>query len=211
MCYKELRRRVLERDGHKCVWCGVGASWNDKPLTLQVDHIDGDRRNNSEENLRTMCPNCHSQTDTYTFNKTKSDFDNRLKKYLEGMTKEQIQKFFLDHTHKEIVDITETCLRSLRKYIKENGIISRHKVVAQGKMVYLNKEELRELLNKKSFVEIGKMYGVSEACVRKIAKKHGLYVPRPYRKFNSSLVRKHTEETKIKISGTLASRWEYQE
>ena len=211
MCNVNQRKRILERDGHRCVWCGVGTEYNGKPLTLQVDHIDGNRKNNSDENLRTMCPNCHSQTDTYTFNKTKSDFDNRLKNHLEKMTKEQIEKFFLEHTYEEIIDITGTCHRSLRKYIKENGIIPRHKVVAQGKMVYQNKEEVGELLSKKSFVEIGKMYGVSEACVRKIAKKHELYVPRPYKKFNSNLVRKQSEETKNKISKILSSRWEYQE
>lgn len=206
MCYKELRRRVLERDGHKCVWCGVGASWNDKPLTLQVDHIDGDRRNNSEENLRTMCPNCHSQTDTYTFNKTKSDFDNRLKKYLEGMTKEQIQGFFFDHTYDQIVEITGTSHRSLRKYVKENDITPRHKILVNGKILYIDKEELRELINQKSFVEIARMYGVSDGCVRGLAKKYGIYVPRKYKTFSSTRVM--SEKTRLKISETHSARWQ---
>lgn len=40
--------------------------WNGKPLVLQVDHIDGDHTNNLIENLRLVCPNCHTQTDTYS-------------------------------------------------------------------------------------------------------------------------------------------------
>lgn len=47
-----------------CSICGID-SWNEKPLSLQLDHIDGDRLNNFIENLRLLCPNCHSQTDTY--------------------------------------------------------------------------------------------------------------------------------------------------
>lgn len=49
----------------KCAGCGLGSEWNGAPLVLQLDHEDGDRSNNLLENLRLMCPNCHSQTDTY--------------------------------------------------------------------------------------------------------------------------------------------------
>lgn len=43
--------------------------WNGKKLVLQVDHIDGDDSNNLIENLRLLCPNCHTQTETYSNNK----------------------------------------------------------------------------------------------------------------------------------------------
>lgn len=174
MSYKEIRQRIIERDGHKCVWCGVGTTYNGKSLTLQVDHIDGDRKNNSAENLRTMCPNCHSQTDTYTFNKTLSDWDNRLKKHLEGMTKEDIQKFFLDHTYAEIIDLTKTSHRSLRKYIKENGIVPRHKVIKQECKLTVNKKELETLVKTHTLIEIGKMYDVSPTAVSKKMKMWGI-------------------------------------
>lgn len=60
-------RRALEEVGVKeiCFECGQVPVWNEKPLRLQVDHIDGDNENNLQENLRFLCPNCHTQTATY--------------------------------------------------------------------------------------------------------------------------------------------------
>jgi hypothetical protein len=60
-----VRRYVIERDKHQCVICGQGEIWNDKPLVLEIDHIDGDHKNNRPENLRTVCRHYHSQTDTF--------------------------------------------------------------------------------------------------------------------------------------------------
>lgn len=48
-----------------CSECGLGPEYNGKPLTLQLDHIDGNKYNNELSNLRILCPSCHSQTDTY--------------------------------------------------------------------------------------------------------------------------------------------------
>jgi hypothetical protein len=50
--------------GDKCLICGI-KEWNNNKITLEIDHIDGDPWNNKKENLRLLCPNCHSQTDTW--------------------------------------------------------------------------------------------------------------------------------------------------
>jgi len=59
-----IRKVLSEVRGYKCVCCGI-SEYNNKDITLQVDHADGNAANNSPENLRLLCPNCHSQTETF--------------------------------------------------------------------------------------------------------------------------------------------------
>ena len=49
---------------YKCAICEID-TWKGKILNLELDHIDGNRLNHRLENLRLICPNCHSQTSTY--------------------------------------------------------------------------------------------------------------------------------------------------
>lgn len=65
---KYLRRLVIKHNliEYQCSICEI-KEWLGKPLSLHLDHIDGDSYNNSLSNLRFLCPNCDSQTDTYCF------------------------------------------------------------------------------------------------------------------------------------------------
>lgn len=49
----------------KCERCGQLPEWNGEPLTIQLHHINGNNKDNRIENLILLCPNCHTQTDTY--------------------------------------------------------------------------------------------------------------------------------------------------
>lgn len=63
----KLRRTVIlaELVPYKCSLCPLGPEWQGKPLTLQLDHINGDCEDDRVENLRFLCPNCHTQTPTW--------------------------------------------------------------------------------------------------------------------------------------------------
>jgi 5-methylcytosine-specific restriction endonuclease McrA len=61
-----VKRRLLGAGllENRCEECGL-SEWLGKPLTIQIDHINGVNDDYRLENLRMLCPNCHSQTDTY--------------------------------------------------------------------------------------------------------------------------------------------------
>ena len=63
--HTSLKRALLENGReYKCEICNT-KDWNDKPITLDIDHIDGNWEDCQEHNLRFLCPNCHRQTDTF--------------------------------------------------------------------------------------------------------------------------------------------------
>ncbi len=62
--YRIAVRNYLLKKDPSCQICKL-ANWNNKPISLEMDHIDGDCKNNKLENVRLLCPNCHSQTDTF--------------------------------------------------------------------------------------------------------------------------------------------------
>jgi hypothetical protein len=63
---ERLKRAMLALGTvERCASCGTEPMWRGHPLPLEVDHMDGDWRNNRPENLRLLCPNCHAATDTY--------------------------------------------------------------------------------------------------------------------------------------------------
>jgi hypothetical protein len=75
-----LKKYLIDHDGDLCLECGQGPEWNGKPLSLQVDHIDGNSDNNMPTNLRLLCPNCHTQQET---SKQRTRKNTRRNKYLQ--------------------------------------------------------------------------------------------------------------------------------
>lgn len=80
---RTMKRVLLKERGEKCWCCGI-TEWNEKKITFELEHIDGNSSNNSIENLSILCPNCHSQTSTYKAKNKGNGRHNRRLRYQEG-------------------------------------------------------------------------------------------------------------------------------
>lgn len=145
-----LRVRVVKDNflPYSCAECGVSNSWNNKPLSLQLDHIDGDATNNEKENLRWLCPNCHTQTDTYG-NKNKGSTRTKHRgTYGERKCPQCGTQFIAKN--RDSVFCSGQCSGKSRK-----------------KKPPVSKEDLLSLLKTESFISVGRKFNVSDNTVRK--------------------------------------------
>lgn len=73
-CRTHLKTRLVKENvlEYKCAICDNKGEWLGNKLTLQLDHINGIHNDNRKFNLRFICPNCHSQTTTYSGKHNKS-------------------------------------------------------------------------------------------------------------------------------------------
>jgi hypothetical protein len=60
----KARLRLAGLKDECCEQCGL-SDWRDRPLSLELHHVNGDGQDNRLDNLMLLCPNCHSQTDTW--------------------------------------------------------------------------------------------------------------------------------------------------
>lgn len=91
---KVIRSHIIKNNliPYKCAICGV-STWQDKILSLELDHINGINNDNRIENLRFLCPNCHSQTSTYgsknrQLNESKYDITDEVRILVENTYKD---------------------------------------------------------------------------------------------------------------------------
>lgn len=141
-----LRRFYLKKyPMEKCSICGIFPIWNDKPMTLILDHINGSNHDNRLENLRWVCPNCNSQLDT-----TNARNPNRKKYYCENCGKPVCQKG---------VKLCQSCFKEQQKKTIIDG--------GQRKVERPSRDKLKELIRIKPFTQIGTQFGVSDNAIRK--------------------------------------------
>lgn len=143
---KRLIKEGLAKD--ECSECGQLPLWNNKPLVLQLDHINGDNTDNRIENLRILCPHCHSQTETWS-----------------GRNAQE------KHIHKHACSVcggpkkntkSDKCVKCENEARKENT-----------KIEWPSVETVSQMTKQLGFVATGKSLGVSDNAVRKFLKRSG--------------------------------------
>lgn len=88
--FERLRQRVFIEQDKKCNKCKL-STWLNEPITFELEHKDGNNKNNKRENLEALCPNCHSLTKTWRGrNKNKKENKKPI------ITEEQIVKAYLE-------------------------------------------------------------------------------------------------------------------
>ena len=80
--WRTIKEKIFQEREYRCECCGL-TEWNGKKIKLQVHHIDGNHNNNVRNNLMILCPNCHSQTDNWTYRKNQNDITDEM--FLEAL------------------------------------------------------------------------------------------------------------------------------
>lgn len=166
-CTNTLKKRLFKEGllDEKCSGCGLGPAWQGKFISLQLDHIDGDRCNNQIENLRILCPNCHSQTESFAGKGKKKKSSNKTESFAgKGKKKKSSNK-----VRKTIcIDNCSFCNLQYEAKDKNQKYCSYecHKKSLR-KTERPSKEQLIMEISQSNYVQVGKKYGVSDNAIRK--------------------------------------------
>jgi len=133
---------------YKCSICEQEPFWNNKPLIMILDHINGIHRDDRLENLRWVCPNCNYQLETTGYKKIR--------------IKEKPKKYCID-CGKEIDKNSTRCYQCDGK---------RKRIPLE--QLPVSREELKSLIRELPFTQIGTQFGVSDNAIRKWCDKFNL-------------------------------------
>lgn len=138
-----------------CQECSIGGTYNDKPLVLQLDHINGKNNDNRIENLRWLCPNCHSQT--LTWGAKRNDSSPRKRK------------------PRILMNCCATCSTPCKqKYCSKKCVTADFRtrgVIGVSKIIWPPNDTLSQMVDIDGYEKTGRNLGVSGNAVKKHLQK----------------------------------------
>lgn len=158
-----LKKRMFELGFLNECSCGQGPEWKGKPMTLTLEHKNGVWNDNRIENLEILCPNCHSQTETFAGKNSKKIIVPQPRPAKIVLVPRQQSDQWQD----------KPCIScpNLRTYGSKSGRCADCARKLRYTTVYPNTETLVAMVKEKGFVAVAADLGVSDNAVRKHLKK----------------------------------------
>lgn len=160
-----LKKRLIESElkENKCEICGIGKIWNNKPITLELHHINGDHYDNRLENLQILCPNCHSQTNNFrnrNHNK-RVDIPNSEYKLAKVDNCKYCGKEFRKSKDQSKFCSRECYISSLKEETLQNSILTKENI-------------LSKIGNYNTLTELSQAFNISRPTMRKYLDHYNL-------------------------------------
>lgn len=178
---KEIKKIILKENllPYICARCGNQGVWNGKPLNLQLEHKNGNNIDNRLENLEFLCPNCHTQTDTYGSKNTQQKiFNSRIKDLIEMKNIYEMDIEILAKKWKRTIYNTKSWINKYSDKIQSHAV---NLFISKGhplRSVNLIKPILLEVEKSNKTIEeikdIANKFNTTYQYVRKIVKKYNL-------------------------------------
>lgn len=158
-----VKTRIIKENliPYECIECGLTDKWRDKKLVLVLDHINGKSNDHRLDNLRFLCPNCNSQTDTFAGRSTRlpdQTKDERMKRNRNAIRKTICKTCKEYCTIKSKTGLCRTCYLSLNR---------KSKTRIETNKLYPPVSELQRWVESFGYRETGRRLGVSDNAVRK--------------------------------------------